>query len=389
LNKFACLIVAFLSLTPWIAGQTTGTYEGQPAVVLSNGKLELTVMNHGATLASLVLADDPEKLNPLWNPIRMARELGTTPLPTNVGGHFVCVDGFGPVSPEERAAGLQNHGEAHLVNLETKSERKDKTVTVMLTGTLPIVQELFTRTIRMVDGENVIYVDSRLENLLGFDRPINWAEHATIGSPFLESGATMVDVSGSRSRTRPWQRLAGTNMAQRRLASGFDFTWPMAPLIDGKMVDLRETPENPHYIDHSATLLDPSSKTAWVTAINLKKNLIIGWVFSREEFPWIQIWGNFPSTGKMSRGLEFSTQPFDVPRREAVSAPPLFDTPWFRWLPAKSRIETKFLVFYARVPEGFQKVDDVKIQNGRIRMVDIKAQKEITLEASLSNPFNR
>ena len=139
------------------------------------------------------------------------------------------------------------------------------------------------------------------------------------------------------------------------------------------------------YIDHSATLLDPSSRTAWVTAINLKRNLIIGWVFSREEFPWLQIWGNFPATGKMARGLEFSTQPFDVPRRDAVSAPPLFDTPWFRWLPAKSRIETKFLVFYARIPDGFRKVDEVKIQNGRIRVADNKAQKEINLEASLSN----
>ena len=46
----------------------------------------------------------------------------------------------------------------------------------------------------MVDGENIVYVESRLENLLGFDRPVNWAEHATIGSPFLESGATVVDV---------------------------------------------------------------------------------------------------------------------------------------------------------------------------------------------------
>ena len=390
-NKKIGLVGAFffLLLPVWIAGQAPGTHEGQPAVVLSNGKLELTVMKQGATLANLVLADDPEKLSPLWNPIRMARELGTTPLPASVGGHFVCVDGFGPVSPEERAAGLPNHGEAHFANLETRSERNGAAVSITLSGTLPIVQEVFTRNIRMVDGENIVYVESRLENLLGFDRPVNWAEHATIGSPFLESGATVVDVSGSRSRTRPWQQLAGNNQTQRRLASGFDFAWPMAPSIDGKMIDLRETPENPHYIDHSATLLDPSSRTAWVTAINLKRNLIIGWIFRREEYPWLQIWGNFPATGKMARGVEFSTQPFDVPRRDAVSASPLFDTPWFRWLPAKSRIETKFLLFYARIPAGFRKVDEVNIQNGRIRVADGKAQKEISLEASLSNWISR
>ena len=53
---------------------------------------------------------------------------------------------------------------------------------------MPIVQENFTRAYSMVDGENVIYVDSKLENLMGFDRPVNWAEHATVQAPFVEPG---------------------------------------------------------------------------------------------------------------------------------------------------------------------------------------------------------
>ena len=112
MNKKIGLVGAFffLLLPVWIAGQAPGTHEGQPAVVLSNGKLELTVMKQGATLANLVLADDPEKLSPLWNPIRMARELGTTPLPASVGGHFVCVDGFGPVSRRSGPQGFPTTG---------------------------------------------------------------------------------------------------------------------------------------------------------------------------------------------------------------------------------------------------------------------------------------
>ena len=43
-----------------------------------------------------------------------------------------------------------------------------------LRAKLPIVQEEVTRTLRMVDGENVVYVESQLENLMGFDPPINW-----------------------------------------------------------------------------------------------------------------------------------------------------------------------------------------------------------------------
>src|SRR5688572_2802364 len=181
-------------------------FEDRPAFRLSNGKLELTVLPQGATFADLVLQDDPEKLSAIWNPIRMAREAGQKPRFGDSLGHFVCVDGFGGVSPEEQAAGLRGHGEAHRQPFEVRSfDTGGKVTTLTLSTTLPLVQELFTRTIRMVQGENVIYVHSELESLLAFDRPVVWAEHATIGSPFLEPGVTVVDMSASRAKTRPYE----------------------------------------------------------------------------------------------------------------------------------------------------------------------------------------
>jgi len=357
-------------------------FEEQAAFTISNGALELTLLTQGATIAGVTLANEAEKLNPLWNPVRMARELGNPARFSGHLGHFVCVDGFGGVSPEERAAGLRSHGEALSLMFEQRhAAREGKTSVVRMSATLPILQEIFTRTFRMVDGENVIYVESQLENLLGFDRPVNWAEHATIGSPFLESGVTVVDVSGSRSQTRPYPQTS--NRPGERLSGGKNFTWPMAPAKDGTTIDLRRTPEDPRYVDHAATLIDPSRKLGWVTALHPGKRLIIGYVFKREEYPWVQHWGNYPVTKKMARGMEFGTQPYDVPRREAVGTGVMFDTPTYRWLPAKSKIETRFMMFYARVPEGFGKVDDVRVEEGRIVIEDHGAKKQVTLAASL------
>jgi len=90
------------------------TFEGQPAFTLSNDRLQMTVMVQGSSIASLVMTDDAQKLNPYWNPTRLAREAGRTVQFTGSLGHFVCVDGFGPASAEERAAGLPMHGEAHV-----------------------------------------------------------------------------------------------------------------------------------------------------------------------------------------------------------------------------------------------------------------------------------
>src|SRR5215510_1945500 len=229
---------------------------GQPGTLLSNGKLQLVVLTKGASIASVVMSDDPEKLNPMWNTTGRAGEFN------GINGHFVAVDGFGQPSAEERAAGLPQHGEGHTLQYNLKPERNGNTSSLTLTGLMPIVQENFTRAYSMVDGENVIYVDSKLENLMGFDRPINWAEHATIQAPFVEPGKMTFYISGARSQNRPYQ--AGTGAAGggrggnvRRIVSGAYFTWPMSPALDGKPVDMSIVPEDPHYTDHTATLMDP------------------------------------------------------------------------------------------------------------------------------------
>ncbi len=56
-----------------------------------------------------------------------------------------------------------------------------------------------------VDGENVIYVTSELESALSVDRPVSWAEHATLGPPYLEKGKVVVDMPATNCRVRPYK----------------------------------------------------------------------------------------------------------------------------------------------------------------------------------------
>ncbi|MCL5744125.1 MAG: hypothetical protein M1541_09405, partial [Acidobacteria bacterium] len=65
-----------------------GSFERSGAVILSNNILELTVTVQGASLARLVLADDPAAVNPLWEPSRMVRETGGTAGFRSGTGHF-------------------------------------------------------------------------------------------------------------------------------------------------------------------------------------------------------------------------------------------------------------------------------------------------------------
>jgi hypothetical protein len=351
------------------------TFEGHPAILLANDKIELLVLKEGASVASVILRDDPAKRNPLWDPARMAREInGRSNFATGTG-QFLCVDGFGGVSNEEKAAGLPGHGEAHLVEWESRLDNGR----LAMTSQLPHTQESITRTMTIVPGESLVTYETTLTSQLDFDRPVLWAEHATIGSPFLDPGVTVVDFPAVRSKTRPHDLKGGLPF---RLPSDVEFTWPNAPTVDGKSVDLRSAPEHPNSGDHTASLIDPKRKLAFATAINPKEGLIVGWIFKPEEYPWVQNWENYPPSGKLARGMEFSTQPFDLPRRIVVDQNNLWGTLLYRWLPAKSKIGTRFALFFAHVPAGMTRVDDVHWQSGVLTLEDHASGKSLRLAMS-------
>jgi hypothetical protein len=350
-----------------VLAQQETTLDGRAVRVIANDKLSLSMQSAGGAMVQLLMTDDPARLNPLEGL-----------------GHFVCVDGFGPVSREERAAGLPGHGEAHKVPWDMLSyEKKDGTLTAAFTASLPLVQEVFRRTIRMVDGESVIYVESELESLLGFDRPINWAEHATIGGPFLEQGKTVTDMSARRAMTRSYESEAVDPPERHNLADYKAFTWPMAPTAGGGQVDVRIAPAITPVMDQIASLMDPARRLVFVSAFHPGKRVVFGYVFRREEYPWTQIWDSYPGAGRRSfRGMEFGTQPFDLPRREVIQASALFDTPTYRWLPAKSTIGSSFVMFYTRTPDGFTRVDDVVLADGKLTIDDRTSGRKIVLAAS-------
>jgi hypothetical protein len=376
---------AFWVAVAGLASAQKVPFEGQPAIVISNGRVSVAVLEQGATLASVTLPSDAGAPDPLWNPVRLARENGRTAEFNGAFGHFVCVDGFGQPSPSERAAGMPMHGEAHLLKFSVNQD--NAAGALEMKATLPIVQEVVTRTFHVVPGENVIYVDSKLENLLGFDRPVNWAEHATVSAPFVEPGKTFIEISGSRSQNRSYiaaqaGRGNGAPRTQRRLVSGVDFTWPLAPALDGSKVDMRTFPEEPHFLDHAATLMDSSRDIEFAVAFNRARHLVYGYLFRRADYPWVQHWGNYPAVAELVRGMEFGTQPYDVPRQEAIGMGTMFGTPTYRWLPAKGAIESHFLLFYSRTPEQMGTIDDVRIENGTIVIEDRANHQRLTLPAS-------
>ena len=372
------VLLAVFSFAVLLVAQTD--FDGRPAVVLRNDKIELTILTRGATLANLILRDDAEKLSPYWNTDRALNPPGLNPHgppPSPLAGaigHFLCLDGFGAPSVEEASAGIPFHGEASKQQFETVT---GTATTIKLKTRLPLAQEDITRTITLLDGENVVYVNTEVENLLAIDHPISWAEHATTGPPFLAPGQTIIDIPATKCRVRP-QKAGSTG----KLAYEKDFVWPMGPLTKGGSVNLTTVPANEASLDLASCIIDPARTYGYVTVLRPDKHLIFGYVFRREEFPWLMSWMNYSGNARAARGFEFSTQPFDVSHRETVDAHEMFGTPTYKWLPAKAKLHASFLLFYIKAPDGFGSVADVKLENGQLEIRD-KSGRVITLKAGL------
>ncbi|MEO8051440.1 MAG: hypothetical protein ABI833_13565 [Acidobacteriota bacterium] len=355
------LVLTFVAFAPsvWAQQGEGRTAEAKP-LVLANDKLEFTLSPIGGRFNKIVMKDTDS----------------ISPIATI--GHFLALDGFGAPSAEEQALGMPFHGEANRRSFEviaTSGSMPPHLVT--LRATLPLAQETLTRTIELVNGENIVYVTSDLESALTVDRPVSWAEHATIGPPYLEKGKVVVDMPAVDCRVRPFKpgNIPG------HLVYNKDFKWPLAPTSDGGQADIRLIPTDHNWLDLASCQMDPRRRLAFVSALHLEKHLIYGYVFRRADYPWLMSWMNFTGDNRAARGMEFSSQPFDISHRETVEMSPMFGAPTFRWLPAKGKIETKFLIFYTKVPDDFTKIDDVALEDGKLTIVDHSGRR-VVLPAS-------
>jgi hypothetical protein len=97
------------------------------------------------------------------------------------------------------------------------------------------------------------------------------------------------------------------------------------------------------------------------------------YLFRRSDFPWVGNWEERfyrqtrPWGGKtFCRGLEFSTTPFAVPRRQTISEGPLFDESTFRWLSALAEITVRYMTLMVDIPSDFSGVEEISVDDAEV-----------------------
>jgi hypothetical protein len=139
---------------------------------------------------------------------------------------------------------------------------------------------------------------------------------------------------------------------------------------------LRTTPDQ-RFGHYTAQLLDPALEIVFISACNPAQKFLVVYVFRRADFPWVGNWEERNNRTEppwksrtFCRGIEFSTTPFAIPRRDTIDQGLLFGERTYRWLPAKSRQTVRFLILLFKAPDGFAGVKEVSIRKGAVRVIE-------------------
>lgn len=327
-------------------------FNGRRAAQIENDLLRVTVLKEGGHIAEVF--DKRAGISPLWiphwtsvEPSAFDREhpspFGTgvdAKLLAGIMGHNLCLDLFGGPSPEEAAAGLTAHGEGSVNCYEIVEERGE----LVLQLTLPIAQLKFTRTIQL-HGQHV-RIQEAVESLAATDRPLAWTQHVTLSPPFLDPATTEFRASMTRSIVS--ESDPGFSAYLR---PGAEFTWPMAPRVDNGEANLEQMNKTAPASGYTAHVADPQQVDAYFIAFSPVHKLAFAYIWKRADFPWMGIWeencsrpGSPWDSCTVTRGMEFGVSPFPESRRAMVERGRLLDTPTFKWMPARGRLNAEYWI---------------------------------------------
>ena len=135
--------------------------------------------------------------------------------------------------------------------------------------------------------------------------------------------------------------------------------------------------------------MDPDRDYTWLTIYNPDLKLLVGYIFPKEENPWIGDWQEnqraraLPRNGKtVAWGLEVGTTPFGSSIKQTIDRGPVFDTETYRWIGAKEEKVQSYLIFLLEIDQGFKGVKELEMEKGAIILTEKESETQINIASA-------
>jgi len=285
-------------------------------------------------------------------------------------GHFVCVGRWGIPSDGEIKAGQPNHGQSAMLQWE-QVDQTDRILKMQVNAPLDGLHTF--RTLTISKNAAAFEVTEKVKNINSLGRLFNIVQHPTLATPFLDAH-TRVDCNAT----------SGINYLFDKDPLQYAAEWPKGMCENGDIMDV-QTPDMAHNSVFSY-IVDKNDKHGWITAYSPKSNLLIGYVWKREDYPWIDIWQHFVGGKIKYRGIEFGTTGIHKPFGEILenSNTLLFGEKTLLHIDAGEELSYSYGAFLLQPAHGFTGMDSITVQKGNL-VIKPKQCELIELETGFNN----
>jgi len=296
------------------------------------------------------------KENPL-NPISWEQEETSQ---SSFRGHFLCFDRWGPPSEGEQKNGFKHHGEVNdlVWELLKKPEKSKNNIEVRMRCELPMGRLQLTRDIHLSEDQSLIKVTEKIKNLNKFGKIFNIVQHVTLAPPFLNSN-TLFDNNTEKGFEN---KEDGTLNQEEPILYWPDVTH------DNQKISLRQFQNEWPRV--SSFKFRNEDKLGWTTACNTEYNLMLGYVWKTQDYPWVNYWRSMNNGTPLAFGIEFGTTGLHEPLPIVAKKSSIFGSNIFDFIDANEEINKSFIAFLATIPSDYQGVKEIILNNSELIIIE-------------------
>jgi hypothetical protein len=289
-------------------------------------------------------------------------------------GHFVCLGRWGAPTKGEMQAGVPHNGQASNQWWNIVQKKKHSFI---VDCNAPLDHMYVKREFHIDHNKPVVFARETVKNFSTVGRFNNIVQHPTIGPPFLND-STVINTNADKGFL---QECSYPNPCEN------EYNWPFAVKSDSTIIDLRRSNIDINYV----TTHIFSDTMGWVSAYDPNSKLLLAYVFSTDEHPWLNIWHQTDSTGNpVAKGLEFGTTGIGRPYQDLLKLDTRFHgQSSFTFLDAGETVTKSYYLLLTTIDKPVQNIGDIipgrKNSNIRILDQDKKILKDISFSFKTYN----
>lgn len=316
---------------------------------LVNGRVELTINSYGGALRAFRMSDcDVNPLSFSLPPQYEGQQGGFQ-------GHFVCLGRWGDPTAGERTNGLLKHGDSCRLPWTCEMAPGGSDAVMAVTSDLEGLG--LQRHVKLCPDSTVVQVAETVTNLRPQGRFYQLVQHPTFAAPFLDRDTLIFCNAGP-----------GFDQAHNVNPEANALHWPYVYRENESIARLNRFDEPCDGVFSFA--VEPGASHGWAIVYSKKLRLLIGYVWPRERYPWINIWQAWEKRKPIYLGVEFGTTGLHKPFAQVVEEcqTRVFDERTYAFIDGGAQHHYTYDLFLHRLAKPLASVEYVTLINGAVRL---------------------